>query len=276
MRIAVTGAAGRLGTGVVELLLARGHVIVGVDRVSPVGGAAREDLSWTGTDMADYGAVARAFEGCDAVVHLAAIPGPGRDRDADVHNNNVIASYNALRAAVEVGITRICQASSINAIGGAYSRSPRYDYFPVDEHHSTYNEDPYSLSKWICEQQADSIARRYEDVAVTSLRLHGVFPGRHEAVEGARSRPDVATKHLWGYTSLPAAAGACLQSLEAGVTGHEVFEIVAPDHVGGAPSGELAATYYPGVPLRRELGGTEGFFDCSKADRLLGWRHELW
>ena len=76
-----------------------------------------------------------------------------------VHNNNVVSSYNALRAAATAGVRRVCQASSVNAIGGRFSRwPPRYDYFPVDEQHPTYAEDPYSLSKWICEQQADAIA----------------------------------------------------------------------------------------------------------------------
>ncbi len=61
--------------------------------------------------------------------------------------NNVVGSYNALRAAAEHGITRICQASSVNAIGLSYSRTPRFDYFPIDEAHPNYSEDPYSLSQ---------------------------------------------------------------------------------------------------------------------------------
>jgi len=36
--------------------------------------------------------------------------------------------------------------SSINVIGGAFNRSPRYDYFPVEEQHLTYAEETYSLS----------------------------------------------------------------------------------------------------------------------------------
>lgn len=88
--------------------------------------------------------------------------------------NNVVTAYNVLLAAAETGVTRICLASSINAIGGAWSRSARYDYLPLDEAHPSYNEDAYSLSKWVGEAQADSIARRYAGVAISSLRLHGL------------------------------------------------------------------------------------------------------
>jgi hypothetical protein len=45
-----------------------------------------------------------------------------------------------LSAAATLGIQRVCSASSINAIGGAFSRAPRYDYFPIDEQHPTYVE----------------------------------------------------------------------------------------------------------------------------------------
>lgn len=57
-------------------------------------------------------------------------------------------SYNILRAAAELGIARVAQASSINAIGGYLSQGgPTFDYFPVDEQHAARPHDPYSLSK---------------------------------------------------------------------------------------------------------------------------------
>jgi len=149
MKIAVTGGSGRVGRGVVELALAQGHQVVNIDRVSPAGVTDQPNLTHIQADITDYDALVNAFRGCDAVIHLAAIPAPGHLPDHVVHNNNVTGSYNALRAAVEVGVQRICQASSVNAIGLAYSRWPRFDYFPLDEQHPTYCEDPYALSIWI-------------------------------------------------------------------------------------------------------------------------------
>ena len=77
-----------------------------------------------------------------------------------MHNNNVVASYNALRAAVQVGITpHLPRPPASMRSGRPSARKPRYDYFPIDEDHPNRAEDPYSLSKWICEQQADALVR---------------------------------------------------------------------------------------------------------------------
>jgi UDP-glucose 4-epimerase len=204
---------------------------------------------------------------------MAAIPSPFHLPDHIVHNNNVVGSYNALRAAVEHGIMRICQASSVNAIGLSYSRAPRFDYFPVDETHPNYTEEPYGLSKWICEQQADTFARRYEGIRISSMRFHWVVPDRATAaVRYHEQSPEIA-KHLWAYTRFDAAARACLLSLGAAFNGHEVFYIVAPDTTADTPSRELAAKFFPSVPIRGDFSGHQSFFSSAKAERLLGWTH---
>ena len=272
MKIAITGAGGMVGRAVVERALAEGHTVVGIDRApspSPVAGSTSLRI-----DATDFESLRTALVGCEALIHLAAINGPGRDPDHVVHNNNVVASYNALRAAAEVGIRRVCQASSVNAIGGRFSRWPRYDYFPLDERHPTYAEDPYSLSKWICEQQADAIARRHEEMSIASLRLHGVVADRSHTA-GWANRPElIAERQLWGYTLAEAAARACLLSVTADFAGHEVFYVVAPETMVDTPSLELRARHYPEVPLRGELAGNAGFFDCRKAADILGWHHD--
>lgn len=274
MKIAVTGGSGGIGRAVTAMALAQGHRVVSVDRVRPAEGAERPGVSFVEADITSYEDMERALAGCDALVHMAAIPSPGQHPDHVVHNNNVVGSYNALRAAAELGIRRVCQASSVNAIGAAYSRWPHYDYLPLDEQHPTYNEDPYSLSKWICEQQANSFARRYEGMVIASLRFHWVVPERATAVDYSQQIGDLVAKHLWGYTSFDAAARACLLAITADYTGHQVFYIVGPDSVADTPSLELAQRFFPGIPVRGDLGGRRGFFDCSKAERLLGWRHD--
>ena len=65
-----------------------------------------------------------------------------------------------------------------------------------------------------------------------------------------------------------------LLALTADFKGHEVFYIVAPTTVTDTPSLELKQKYFPDLPLRGELRGNQGFFDCGKAERLLGWAHD--
>jgi len=266
-----------------------GHQVVSID-VQPVASARRgpggdgadgdppgEDSYAAAEVIADvtsYDDLKRTVEGCDALVHLAAHPSP-RGRPAhEVHNLNVVGSYNALGVAVEIGIERICVASSVNAIGAAFSRRPHFDYFPIDEAHPTYNEDPYSLSKWIGEVQSASICRRYESLTVGSLRLH--YLGRDRASVMDRVSNDRAkySRDLWGYTTLEAAARACLAVLSANWEGHEVFFVVAPRTALDEPTAKLCAEFYPEVPQRRALSGNEGLFRCTKAADMLGWEHD--
>ena len=275
MRIAVTGGTGRVGRAIVEMALADGHEVVSIDQTPPTKNTQQPKLTFIQADLTDYQAFLQAIGGSDALIHMAAIPAPGHHPDHQVHNNNVVTSYNALRAAVEVGITRVCQASSVNATGLAYSRWPHFDYFPLDEQHPTYNEDPYSLSKWICEEQGYSFARRYEKMVIASLRFHGVVPKRSDMVQALHhGHTDAMTKNLWAYTLSEAASRSCLLSLTADFTGHEVFYIVAPDTITNTASLELKEKFYPDVPVRGDLSGNKSFFDSSKAERMLGWKHD--
>jgi len=271
MKIAVTGGSGGIGRAITDIGLAQGHRIVSIDRVAPADPL--DQVTYVLADAADYDALVAAFAGCDAMIHMAAIPHPMADPNHIVHNNNVVGSYNAMRAAIECGIMRICQASSVNAIGQAYSRNPRYDYFPIDEDHQNYAEDPYSLSKWICEQQADAFARRYEGISIASMRFHWVLPDRAFAANHYAGLDWAPVKHLWAYTRRDMAAEACLRAVQVDLKGHEVFYIVAPDTAVDETSRDLAAQYFPEVPIRGDFAGNAGFMTSAKAERLLGWVH---
>lgn len=275
MRIAVTGGSGELGRTLVPYLLEQGHAVVSIDRTLPPVDFTRprpwpENMA---ADTRDFGAVVSCLRGCDAVIHLAAHRSPMGHPDTVVYADNTTSSYNVLSAAATLGIKRVCLASSINAIGGVFSRAPHYDYFPVDERHPTYAEDPYSLSKWVLEQQADAFARRFEDMRIASLRFHGIVENRERATRMASFASAMAARHLWAYTLVTEASRACLLAVTADFTGHEVFYITAPQTIMEEPSAELARQYYPDTPIRGDLSDHKSFFDCGKAERLLGWVH---
>ena len=272
MRIAITGARGRVGAYVTAAARAAGHEIVAIDRAPPDSPPQprRRDVV---ADATSYDALLAAFEGCDTLIHLAAIPSPLHEFDHVVHNHNVTASYNAMRAAIARGITRICQASSVNALGLSFSRAPRFDYFPLDEHHPTYNEEAYGLSKQICEAQADNLVRRFESVRIASMRFHFVTESRQAALSHDGNTPEQRARELYGYVRGDATADACLRSLEADFAGHEVFNVVAPDTLLDEPTLEVARRLHPTAEIRKPLPGNTSFFDTSKAQRLLGWMH---
>ena len=75
MRIAITGASGNIGSAVLRRLGADGeHQIVGLARRVPASGPDGTEVDWVSADLTkdeSVGTLERAFDGADAVVHLA-------------------------------------------------------------------------------------------------------------------------------------------------------------------------------------------------------------
>jgi nucleoside-diphosphate-sugar epimerase len=254
----------------------RGHQVVSIDirAVAPAqddGDGATQLVA----DVTSYEELRRAVDGCDAVVHLAARPSPLGAPPHVVHNLNVVASYNALGVAAELGIENFCYASSINAIGGAFSARPRYDYFPLDEEHPSYNEDAYALSKFVGEIQAASVCRANGAMSVGSLRIHHLVPTPGALADKIAADVGRFSRDLWGYTTLGAATRACFAVLDASWKGHEAFFVVAPRTAANVATAELCEAFYPEVHWRHEPAGNEGLYSCAKAKHLLGWEHDI-
>ena len=87
-RVVVTGGAGKLGRACVAELVGAGWDVVVFDRARPPLGSETEGAVYLPIDLTNYGQVLDAMLGLeenysrpDAVVHLAAIPAPGKAPD---------------------------------------------------------------------------------------------------------------------------------------------------------------------------------------------------
>ncbi len=219
MNIAVTGGSGRLGRVVIDVLLQQGHTILSLDRASPPADLyPGKPYRFAEVDLIHLATLQEALRDSEAIIHLAAYPGPEGHLPGEVYTNNTLLSYNILQAASTLGIRRVCLASSINALGGLASRTGRFDYFPVDEAHPTYNEDDYCLSKWVLEQQADSFARRSPEMTICSLRLHAIPDKPPELQSTLETAEAPSARALWGFTLIAEAARAFELSLRADFT----------------------------------------------------------
>lgn len=277
MKIAITGARGTVGREVVKLCSKAGHSTVQINRTD------QEDDGTPNTEMRTADAASsfedtlKAFKGCDAVIHLAAIPNPVDKPDSNVHSNNVNAAFNGFRAAAETGIKHFCYVSSVNAIGLAYANQPlKFDYFPIDENHPQKPTDSYALAKAEAELQAHAFVNWFPHMRISVLRVHEVAPLKDVQQEHKEAWDETGVKQLWGWVNPEATARACLRGVDSDkFEGCEVFNILAPTTTQDTPSKELAKKYFPTAEIKGSWGEkNDAFWTTDKAAKLLGWTHD--
>jgi nucleoside-diphosphate-sugar epimerase len=112
-RILVTGATGFLGGAVARRLQHEGISVLATGRNAKAGAALeREGIAFRACDLAtDPEAVQHLAEGCDAVVHSAALTSPWGTR-REFQAANVTAVRHIIEACVKVGVTRLVHISS--------------------------------------------------------------------------------------------------------------------------------------------------------------------
>jgi NAD+ dependent glucose-6-phosphate dehydrogenase len=111
MKILITGANGRIGRILREALTE--HDLRLLSR-SPMEDSDAE--SFVG-DIADFDSIRPAFEGVDAVLHLAAASDVGAGWEP-VLNANVVGARNVYEAALAAGVERVVYASTTHNVAG--------------------------------------------------------------------------------------------------------------------------------------------------------------
>jgi nucleoside-diphosphate-sugar epimerase len=178
MRVVVTGATGNVGTSVLRALSADPAIrrIVGVARRLP-----QIEFAHTRFVAADVArdALAPIFDGADAVIHLAWLIQPSRDR-ALTRAVNVEGSRRVLDAVAQAGVPAFVHASSV----GAYSPGPKDRY--VDESWPTggIQTSFYSRDKSAVERILDGFEAAHPPIRVVRLRPGLTF--KADAASGIR------------------------------------------------------------------------------------------
>lgn len=276
-RVVVTGATGKLGRAVVRDLTEHGWDVVAVDRTDPVNGQG----TFVSADLTDYaqaleilgGGVDELLGRVDALVHLAAIPAPGRVTNSATFANNSAVTWNVFNAARAAGVRNIVWASSETVLGLPFDTPP--PYIPVDEDYRVRPESTYSLNKALEEEMSHHLCRWDPELKMIGLRFSNVMePADYAAFPSFDSDAMLRKWNLWSYIDARDGAQAVRRGLEHVGTGMDVFVIANADTVMSRSSAELAAEVYPGVEIRKELGEHETMLSIDKARRVLGYEPE--
>ncbi len=277
MRVLVTGARGKVGRAAVAALMGAGHDVRATDLFPPVFERPEHgEPEYVQANLTDAGDVFAVVRGAEAVVHAAAIPEPTRNPPHVVFQNNLMATFNAIEAAIRFGASRFVNISSETVPGFFFpEREFLPDYVPVDEEHPIRPQDPYATAKFFGELLMDAAVRR-SDIRCISIRPSWVqHEGNYERNLGPQVRDaSVLSPNFWSYIDVYDLADAIVLAAESGLPGHEVFYIASPDNVGGRPFEEIVREYYGDtVEIRKPLPREDASgISIARAERMLGYR----
>jgi UDP-glucose 4-epimerase len=175
MRVALTGGAGYIGSTLVARLIERGDTVVSVDnqsigdyghlKASNLGGKAGLLVG----DIRDQKLLEEKWKGCDAVAHLAALPGLVRCRDnpEEAVSVNVYGTHCVMEAARRLDIKRVVFCSSAATYGVPVR-------MPVTEDHPLRPLNLYGVTKVSGEQIIDTYWDNY-GIETVNLRFGNIY-----------------------------------------------------------------------------------------------------
>jgi UDP-N-acetylglucosamine 4-epimerase len=182
----VTGAAGFIGSNLVETLLLLDQQVTGLDNFSTghlhnldsiragVSGDQWERFSFIQGDIRDLETCRRACSGQDIVLHQAALGSVPRSVENPIvtNENNITGFLNMLVAARDAGVNRFVYAASSSTYGD-------HPDLPKVEDRIGRPLSPYAVTKYVNELYADVFASTYGFNAI-GLRYFNVFGKRQD------------------------------------------------------------------------------------------------
>lgn len=270
MAILVTGAAGVLGGEVARRLAGRCDLRT-TDLI-----AAEAPGAFAQADLVDYEAVLSLVNGCNVVVHCAAIHPWKKYTDEQYLDCNVKATYQVAKACVEARVERLVFASSIAAVGYYSEWTP--EVMPVQEHIEPRTHDVYGLTKTLAEEAIRMFHRK------AGLKAFCLRPNTFIPMMGIEE--GLALLSGW-HTDYRDIARAHVLAVDAPLTGVEAVFLTSgvpytPEDFALSQSDPGAALerYYPGIVAWLAERGVEppaiaALYSREKARRLLGWEPDF-
>lgn len=290
----VTGAAGFIGSTLVDRLLADGHQVIGYDNLSTgqeafLAEARRSNhFTFVRGDTLDLDHLSRSMAGADMVFHLAAnadvrfgLEHPRRDLE-----QNTLATFNVLEGMRAAGVTQIAFAST-GSIYGESSRIPTPEDAPFPVQTSLYG-----ASKLACEGLIAAYAEGF-GIRAWIFRFVSILGERYthgHIFDFCRSlRMDAARLRVLGdgrqrksYLYVGDCINAVMLAIQKADARVNVFNLGTDEYCELNDSIGWICSHLNVTPQLDYTGGTRGwigdnpfiFLDTTRI-RALGWRPAL-
>ena len=282
----VTGAAGFIGSNLVDYLLEQGHNVICVDNES----ANNEKFYWNekawnvNADITDYRTMKNAFTNVDYVFHLAAESRlqPAIENPIGAVEKNCVGTTVMLQCAREAGVKRFVYSST----SSAYGNNP----YPNVETQPDDCLNPYSASKAagekFCKMYTDlygleTVILRYFNVFGQRSPARGqyapvigIFQRQKEAGEPLTLVGDGSQKRDFIHVEDVARANYIAATADLGDHIGEVFNIGSGKNYSIKDIADVISDNQVFIPKRSgEMETT--LADITKVESVMGWKPEI-
>lgn len=295
MKVLVTGADGFIGSHLTEALIRRGYDVRSFVQYNSfnswgwldhANADVKTSLDVFAGDIRDPYGVRVAMNGCDLVLHLAAliaIPYSYHSPDTYI-DTNIKGTLNVLQAAREFGVTKVVHTSTSEVYGSARS-------VPISEEHPLQGQSPYSASKIGADQLAFSFYSSF-DTPVAIIRPFNTYGPRQSAraviptiitqiANGSCRLKLGATHPTRDFSYIDDTVAGFIAVAESDKTVGEVVNIGSNYEISIAETADLIAELMgvslvvetEGIRLRPDRSEVDRLWaDNSKAKSLAGWQ----
>lgn len=265
MRVLVTGDKGFVGAATRKLLESRGHQVIGYDLMD-------------GRDIRDFDQICRFVDRAERILHLAAI---ARFADADrdpllAHETNVVGTQNVSKAADKFHVPVVY--ASTGSVYMPIKRKP-----PITEDFEACGNSVYGCTKHLGElyiraAKVPSIILRYAHLYGQEKRFHGLIGGFLARIERGLAPTLYGGKQSNDFTYIFDVAMANVMALEAAWDKwHQVYNVGTGEELSAESAARIICEewgYTGNVEIKeqRTVDPDRFVFDCSKAERMLGFK----
>lgn len=157
--ILVTGGAGYIGSHTVKMLINEGHKVLVIDNLSRgFKEAVHPDASFENADLLDYNSIEKVINKyeIDSVIHFAAFAyvGESCENPQLYYTNNVVGSFNLIKALNAKGIKKLVFSSTCSTYGNPV-------HIPISEEETTKPINPYAKTKLMIENILEDFHTAY-------------------------------------------------------------------------------------------------------------------
>ena len=274
MKILVTGAAGRLGSAVCQLLNKKDIAFRAIDKVEDK----RFEYPIEVVDLLKLKNCKEVLRGVTVLAHFANHPSWNTGSPEEIYRENVTMNMNLFQAAANLDCQRIIFSSSIQLMSGQRPTNDRESheillpYLPMDAKMPGIPRNTYALSK----EATEAMLHYFSDTkGITTIAIR--FPwllGSRLLATAIKNGGIKRGKCYDGFAYLPvySAAEAVVQAIFAEVSGYRQYFVASKDNLEQRATREIIEEQLAHIPCKKPIEAMNSLVDCTNEEIELGWQ----